>query len=130
MVFSNMVTSFLVFFAVCFISTPTFPLSHRQEIAINIRNALPSNTEQPITLVWDNTDSFHLKTGKDFNSSVKVNQSIECTAVWLQWFASWDAYEPQRDKGHDSVYWLVKKNGFFISWDKTKWKKVEDWGTD
>ncbi|KAI4346073.1 hypothetical protein L6164_013155 [Bauhinia variegata] len=129
MTFCNLVTFFLVFFAVSFTTAPAVARPHSPEIAINIRNDLPSNTQQ-ITLACDNTDSFHLKVGKEFNSSVKVHQSIECSATWFQWFSSWDAYEPRRDKGHGSVYWLVKNDGFYISWDKIEWKKVEHWYTD
>ena len=32
--------------------------------------------------------------------------------------ASWHAFQPRRDENHETVFWMVKEDGFFISWDK------------
>ena len=134
MAFRDCFTFFLVFFliSICFLSTSTLarPHTHRPNIMVDLLNDLPNNTHEPLELSCDQGSSAYLKQGDHYNLTLKVDRDSECTATWWRWFTTWDAYEAKRDKGHDNVYWLVKKDGFYHSWDGSKWKLVEYWYTE
>ncbi|KAH1146391.1 hypothetical protein GmHk_15G043251 [Glycine max] len=57
---------------------------------------------------------------------IKISNAL----LWLPWFTTWDAYHALRDKGYHPVYWSVRKDGFYHSWDGSKWKLLEDWYTE
>ncbi|KAI6694064.1 hypothetical protein NL676_021774 [Syzygium grande] len=42
----------------------------------------------------------------------------------------WPAFEPSRDAGHNKVLWLVKEDGFYLSWDGSGWVKKAIWNTE
>ncbi|KAL7209752.1 hypothetical protein ACSBR1_031337 [Camellia fascicularis] len=71
-----------------------------------------------------------LKVGEDYQWSATVNDIYYCATIWGRYFASWHAYEPTRDTGHATIFWKVDKDGFSISYDKSKFKLVAPWETD
>ena len=123
--------AFLFFFAFSFINLPTNVRSQKTEmVVVDIQNALPNNTQTAALTLWCGGASLVLKLGDHHTESVKMDQSLGCTALWLPFFTSWDAFEVSRDKGHQNIYWLVKKDGFYHSWDKSSWKKLEEWRSE
>ncbi|RDX79560.1 hypothetical protein CR513_39997, partial [Mucuna pruriens] len=109
------------------VSTSTLASSHT---VVDIRNDLPHKTEVQLVLGCDKGSSFHLKPGHHHNRTLTLNQDFECTATWLPWFTTWDAYHAERDKGHHTIYWSIRKDGFYHSWNGSKWKLQEDWYTE
>ncbi|EXB66396.1 hypothetical protein L484_008286 [Morus notabilis] len=53
-----------------------------------------------------------------------------CEALWGILIASWHAFQPKRDVGHRSVFWVAKQNGFFHSWDNSTWVRKSVWETE
>nr|KYP46853.1 hypothetical protein KK1_031556 [Cajanus cajan] len=49
--------------------------------------------------------------------------------MWTPFFTI-HVYQTQRDKGHPTVYWSVRKDGFYLSWDASNWNLVEPWYSD
>lgn len=125
-------TLFLLFLIFYCPSTSTIARlhSHRPHPLVDIRNDLPNKTNVQLILSCDKGSSFHLKPSHHHNCTLTVDQDFECTAMWSPWFTTWDAYHAKRDKGHHIVYWSVRKDGFYHSWDGSKWKLLEDWNTE
>ncbi|KAG4971274.1 hypothetical protein AAZX31_13G200100 [Glycine max] len=123
-------TFFLLFLSLYCLSTSTLnarPYSHKPHTVVDILNDLPNNPKVQLELRCDEGSSFYLKLGHRHNHTLTADQDSECTAMWLPWFTTWDAYHAVRDKGHHSVYWSVRKDGFYHSWDGSNWKLLEDW---
>lgn len=124
-------TFFLVFLSFCFLSMlSTLAWAHVPHIVVDIRNDLPHDTLDQLSLRCGRGSSFTLKLGDHYNQTLPTDQDFECTAIWSRWFTTWNAYEAKSYKGQDTVYWLVKKDGFYRSWDGSKWELVEHWYTD
>lgn len=139
-------TFFLLLFLsfLCFLSTTTTTTQarpHRHRVVIvDIQNDLPNTTQevQNILELRCDPDPFsYLKPGDHYNRTLQVvddddedRTSLECIAEWSRWFTTWDAYEANRDKAHHTVRWSVRKDGFYHSWDGSKWKLLEDWYTE
>lgn len=139
-------TFFLLLFLsfLCFLSTTTTTTQarpHRHRVVIvDIQNDLPNTTQevQNILELRCDPDPFsYLKPGDNYNRTLQVvddddedRTSLECIAEWSRWFTTWDAYEANRDKAHHTVRWSVRKDGFYHSWDGSKWKLLEDWYTE
>ncbi|KAK7412580.1 hypothetical protein VNO78_04053 [Psophocarpus tetragonolobus] len=102
----------------------------RPQTFVDIRNDLPKNTKAQLELSCNKGSYFHLKLGDHLNSSLTVDQDFECTAAWSRWFTTWDAYHAERDKDHHTVYWSVRKDGFYHTWDGSKWNLLEHWYTE
>ncbi|RDX67973.1 hypothetical protein CR513_53091, partial [Mucuna pruriens] len=80
----------------------------RSQTVVDIRNDLPDKSEH-------------------YNHTVIVDQDSECFASWGSLFTTWEAYQVNRDKGHQIIYWSVRKDGFYESWDGSKWNFIERW---
>ncbi|PSS35722.1 DNA topoisomerase [Actinidia chinensis var. chinensis] len=71
-----------------------------------------------------------LRVGEDYEWTATINDIYYCTTMWKLFFASWHAYEPKRDVGRETVYVKIQKEGFFLSYEKSKWTKIEYWETE
>ena len=52
-------------------------------MVVDIQNALPNNTETAALTLQCGGASLVLKLGDHYTESVKMDQSLGCTAVWL-----------------------------------------------
>lgn len=97
---------------------------------LNFINGLPKNSE-PWELRCGNhsTNEHHayLKAGGEDRWRIKENIGYSCDALWGNQFAYWKVYEPGVDSGKAVVFWLAKDDGFYHSWDKTKWTRDYEW---
>lgn len=134
---------FLSFFCfLCTSTTATHARPHRHRVVVvDIQNDLPNTTQEEVQNILElrcDPDPFsYLKPGDNYNRTLQVvddddedRTSLECIAEWSRWFTTWDAYEANRDKAHHTVRWSVRKDGFYHSWDGSKWKLLEDWYTE
>ncbi|XAR48799.1 hypothetical protein NMG60_11031746 [Bertholletia excelsa] len=72
-----------------------------------------------------------LKVGEDYQWRPTKNDIYYCSTVWGNLFAGWQAYDPERDTDHPTIFWTVNKAGFFLSYDhKSIGKKEADWQTE
>jgi len=125
-------TFFLLFLSFYFLSMSTLarPQSHSPNTVVDIRNDLPNNTKDQLELRCGHSPFFVLKLGHHYNSTIPVDQDFECIAASSRWFTTWDVYHVKRDKGYQTVYWSVRNNGFYHSWDGSTWKLLEKWYSD
>ena len=110
--------------------TATSSRLHGSTIAtLDIINSLPNATV--VSCKPSLVSQKSLGPGEDVKVEVTEKSLIYCQAVWgLRYFASWHAYQPARDKNSVTVFWDMKENGIFLSWDKTHWVKKAVWETD
>lgn len=71
-----------------------------------------------------------LKSGQDFQFTTNVKGKYNCEASWGRYIAAFDAFEPTRDKGHSIIYWWIKEDGFYLSWNKIDWKLIVEWESE
>lgn len=79
---------------------------------------------------------FTLKEGEEYKWVAEEKDLYFCEAIWgTRFVASWHAFQPKRDLsrgggGRGSVFWLVQKDGFFLSYDNSTWVKKSTWETE
>ncbi|KAF3662339.1 hypothetical protein FXO38_03905 [Capsicum annuum] len=57
-----------------------------------------------------------------------TNDAYVCDAQWGDVSTFFIAYDPLVfDKGHTIVYWLIRDDGLFKSWDKINWMFIGGW---
>lgn len=123
------ITFSLLFLSFYCLITSTTP--QHQTVFVEIRNDLPKKTDVQLELDCDHGSSFDLKLGDDYNRTITtVDQDLECTAAWSPLFTTWDVYKAKRYKGFQTVYWSVRNDGFYRSFDGSQWKFVEQWYTE
>ncbi|KAL1078491.1 hypothetical protein V6Z11_D10G163300 [Gossypium hirsutum] len=71
-----------------------------------------------------------LHVGEDYQFGVEEKALHFCEAISGRQIASWHAYQPRRDWNHKAVFWRVKENGFFLSWDNSSWVRKSIWQTE
>jgi hypothetical protein len=59
--------------------------------------------------------------------SVPIGQREICHAWLNNSSAMFTAYDPQYDQGHPFVYWVVKQDGIYHSWDNNNFVKKAVW---
>lgn len=108
--------------------------NERKFATVHIINALPKNSSGSLNLrcVSRHTELGvqTLKGGDEYNWIVTQRALFYCEALWIRFIASWHAFQPKRDSGHDSVFWKVQENGFFLSWDNSTWIRRAVWETE
>lgn len=95
-------------------------------IKINLLVALPSMAQ------WVFFDCgvggrFAQGPGKTHQWVVPLKKVESCHAQWGHSEATFNAFDAQSDLGHVTVYWLVKLDGFYRSWDNFNWGKRASW---
>ncbi|KAK4372815.1 hypothetical protein RND71_008199 [Anisodus tanguticus] len=67
--------------------------------------------------------------GQEFPFDAGITNDIYvCFARWGNFWAYFNAYDPlKEDKGRPIVYWSIRLEGFYKSWDKANWTGVTEW---
>ncbi|XVF84688.1 hypothetical protein PTKIN_Ptkin17bG0057800 [Pterospermum kingtungense] len=100
---------------------------------IHVINSMPKDSEpMQIHCKSSNTDygMQQVRVGDDYQCGVREKALYFCAALSGRQIASFHGFQPRRDGNHKAVFWLVKEDGFFLSWDKSKWVKKSEWYTD
>jgi hypothetical protein len=132
MAFQNQFTLFAIFFffAFNFLSTTT-TLASPHTVVLDIRNDLPNNGLGDLAIECNHLNISHIKVGVHYNQTFQLNEiSLECYALWSTYFLSWDGFQEKRDGGHSIIYWSVRKDGFYHSFDASNYKLLEMWETE
>ncbi|KAL5781511.1 hypothetical protein ACOSP7_006540 [Xanthoceras sorbifolium] len=102
--------------------------------SVHVRNGLPVKSG-----AMRIECSFHGKSlgihdlgvGEDYSWTVEEEKALYfCKAIWGTKMGSFHAFQPRRDANHATVFWLVKQNGFFLSWDNSTWIQRSPWDTE
>lgn len=68
--------------------------------------------------------------GDDYQCGVREKALYYCAALSGREIASWHGFQPRRDGNRKAIFWLVKEDGFFLSWDNSTWVKKSVWFTE
>ena len=100
---------------------------------IHVINSMPSDSE-PMALSCKTGNKYldmqTLGVGDDYQFGVQEKAVYSCFAATGNQFASWNAFQPKRDENHQTVFWLGKEDGFFLSWDNSSWVRKQKWQTE
>ncbi|KAB2062105.1 hypothetical protein ERO13_A10G120800v2 [Gossypium hirsutum] len=127
-------SSYVLFLVSVFIFSVAGRLALGKRIAtIHVTNSMPREL-QPIQLGCNSRYKDHgmhqLRVGDDYEFGVEERALHFCEAISGRQIASWHAYQPRRDWNHKAVFWRVKENGFFLSWDNSSWVRKSVWQTE
>lgn len=139
--------SLLVFLIVCFCSTfgdslkrsstlpdlPSFQpsnISNINIVAISIFNDLPRGSNNLIMTAVDIPNPVNLEPGEPYTEIVNLKQKFahferEPTSPTC---CSISRYDTKVDAGHQDVFWSVRDDGPYHSWDKQNWRRTTTWG--
>ncbi|OMO75304.1 Plant self-incompatibility S1 [Corchorus olitorius] len=101
---------------------------------LQLINAIPKNESQSIRVNCNNGNTNpglkNINSGEVYEWRVEEKTTYVCLALWDRWFKSFEAFQPRKDGCHDQVFWLLKTDGLFHSWDNSTWVKEHIWETD
>ncbi|OMO87480.1 Plant self-incompatibility S1 [Corchorus capsularis] len=108
------------------------PEDEKKPIAtLQVINAIPKNESQPIRVNCDTNPGLkNINAGEVYEWKVQEKTTYFCLALWDRFFASFEAFQPRKDGSHDQVFWLLKMDGLFHSWDNSTWVKAANWQTE
>ncbi|QHN77346.1 hypothetical protein HN873_066930 [Arachis hypogaea] len=98
-------------------------------VAISIVNDLPPQSGSLVFSAIDWSSQVSLEPGKPY---VQVTNT-EVKFGYLKWDAvkakccSIARYDPKVDAGHPDVFWSVRNDGPYHSWDNRNWRKTTTW---
>lgn len=128
--------NFLLFLVLqlCFLSAATTNEHDDHPLpTVHVINALPKSSKaMNVSCSSNNIDigEQSLVNGEVYKWRVSQRKLHYCVAIWERFFASWHAFQPRRDGNHETLFWMVEEDGFFISWDKAKWVRKYRWETE
>lgn len=127
MAYQNYFTFFTLFFSFYVLISKSFAIQNT--VVFDIRNDLPSNNLGGLAVGCNKSDyTCHINVGDHYNRTFQVGQSWECNAAWSRYFTfGWEVYQEKRDKGHPTIYWSVREDGFYHSLDASHWKLLAQW---
>ncbi|KAE9589262.1 hypothetical protein Lalb_Chr21g0307151 [Lupinus albus] len=109
----------------CLNSSPNHEAEAINILSIVIHNNLPSGSQFYFTsdLV---KDKYFLQPGQTFGKLANF-EARDCTMVYNYVCAKLFLYDPKTDSGHNKVFWSVRKDGIYRSWDDSNWEKKTGW---
>lgn len=94
---------------------------------VDIANDL--TTQGPQLLVssdFDKGTRFVLEKGK--NVAYLGNFEVKsCELFWGSKYIKFNIYDPSTEGNHQRIYWSVKFDGIYHSWDNVNWDKRSFW---
>ncbi|KAK7331364.1 hypothetical protein VNO77_25587 [Canavalia gladiata] len=100
-----------------------------REIVVDIETDLRSQTGTQLKIDCGKGFS-NLTTGNHLKQSVSAEQDLTCTAEWTLFFNTWDAFVSKKDQSHNTIFWSIRKDGFYRSFDGKDFKLVDYWSSE
>ena len=72
-------------------------------------------------------EEWKLKPGEHFRITRWPDRQYICKAENGSKKGSWLAFDPHRNLLHEDVFWSVREDGFYFSYDQSNWKKINGW---
>lgn len=120
------------------VATSTASISHEEldanaiHVDVHVMSFLPVDSESmKIHCRSKYTDlGVHtINPGEEYKWVALEKALYQCNATWNRRIASWNAYQPKREMGNQTVFWMVAELGMLISWDKRTWLIRSTWRT-
>ncbi|GMI71787.1 hypothetical protein like AT3G24060 [Hibiscus trionum] len=106
---------------------------YKQLAAIHVTNLMPKGSgPMQIRCKSSYTDygMHQVGEGDEYQCGVRERAVYYCMATLGRQMASWHAFQPRRDGSGKAVYWMLKDDGIFLSWDNSSWVRKSVWETD
>ncbi|KAE8717542.1 Detected protein of unknown function [Hibiscus syriacus] len=130
----NYLVAFLVSVPIIIsLSSSVLGMQHKQSATIHITNSMPKGSgPMQVRCKSSHTDyGMHLvDEGDGYRCDVRERALYYCMAISGRRVASWHAFQPRRDGNRKAVYWLLKDDGIFLSWDNSSWVRKSMWETE
>ncbi|KAK7270114.1 hypothetical protein RIF29_23026 [Crotalaria pallida] len=97
-------------------------------LVLEIRNDLPPRSERLQFIGSFQATEYPLEPGQTFTLITNFELK-DCQLFWPPFCASVNVYDPKIDSGHNNVFWSIRKDGVYHSWDKTHFDKRSGWKT-
>ncbi|XWS35089.1 hypothetical protein CRYUN_Cryun21dG0096200 [Craigia yunnanensis] len=127
-------SSFVLFLVSVFIFSVAGLGGQDKHVAtIHVINSMPRESEPMQTRCKSRYTDYgmhQLRVGDDYQCGVQEKALYFCAALSGRQIASWHGFQPRRDGNHKAVFWLVKEDGFFLSWDNSSWVRKSEWETE
>ncbi|KAE9587713.1 hypothetical protein Lal_00021926 [Lupinus albus] len=94
--------------------------------SIEIHNDLPPGSQFYFISVFQR-DKYLLQPGQTYTKVINLDAQ-DCRMVYDNVCAKLFLYDPKIDLGHNSVFWSVRRDGVYKSWDNNNWDKKTGWG--
>ena len=94
---------------------------------VSFYNGMAPNNPN-VNLFYNNQkDGVYLSPGKGFSKLDNLNGRKSVVMYWNGNCASFFAYDPSAEGNHQKIYWLIKEDGIYHSWDNSSWEKRKSW---
>ncbi|WCJ24196.1 hypothetical protein M5689_006174 [Euphorbia peplus] len=92
---------------------------HRVHIKNGLATNISSESTMEITCRSKSTSPMarELSAGEAYEWRVRKRKVYKCYCTWGRYFQIWHAFQPRRDEYYTVVSWVVKEDGFYLSWD-------------
>ncbi|KAK7357998.1 hypothetical protein VNO80_17302 [Phaseolus coccineus] len=118
-------------------STNSLPCTHFEEaesshidiniLALSFHNVMARNNKD-VNLYYNNQkDGVYLEPGQSFVKLDNVNGRKSAVMYWNGNCISFFAYDPSAEGGHQKIFWNIKEDGLYHSWDNNSWQKKKSW---
>ncbi|KAK7343254.1 hypothetical protein VNO77_11863 [Canavalia gladiata] len=71
---------------------------------------------------------YELKPGKPYTTLSNFDVK-DCLLIWKPRCSSFNLYDAPSQGGHQRIYYSVRKDGVYHSWDNANWNKWANWGS-
>lgn len=95
-------------------------------VGIHIKDDMPPNSEiVRLTCIKEQWDKLH--PGDELHIGELRKFRMVCKAMWRDKDGVWVAFDPLRDRDYGDAHSSVREDGFYVSYDKSNWKKLNSW---
>ncbi|KAK8560792.1 hypothetical protein V6N13_026227 [Hibiscus sabdariffa] len=115
------------------LSSSVLGRQYKQLAAIHVTNSMPKGSG-PMQISckssYTNYGMHQVDEGGEYQCGVQERAVYFCMALSGRQMASWHAFQPSRDGSRKAVYWLLKDDGIFLSWDNSTWVRKSVWESE
>lgn len=95
-------------------------------LAIAFTNGMGPNPHAVNLFYNHQRDGVSLNPGQTFSRLDNLDPK-SVVMYWNGYCASFLAYDPRQEGGHQRIFWLMKEDGVYHSWDNSSWQKRVNW---
>ncbi|CAJ1977748.1 unnamed protein product [Sphenostylis stenocarpa] len=96
-------------------------------LGLSFYDAMGPNNKN-VNLYYNNQkDGVYLSPGQGYSKLDNTNGPKPAVMYWDGNCISFLAYDPNTEGDHQKIYWMVKEDGIYHSWDNRSWQKRKGW---
>ncbi|KAK4270634.1 hypothetical protein QN277_019417 [Acacia crassicarpa] len=99
---------------------------HKKLSMVDIRNDLPPNSPRLYVLGTFQSTEAPIDPGKSYNFVARGEVEVGIFTMDNQ-CAKFVAFDPNVELGRHAIFWSVRSDGPYHSWDRSNWQKKASW---